>query len=154
MAVPDLHLCESTNQIVEKLFELKDEDTRMSTFASLPELAIFAGIFAIHKKKKPKKLKKQNKREVPGEVIENNKLDQVIDIAMLKLKKNIECLDPEKTSENYSLFEEYTNAGLHLLDKELKKEHIEDTGINQLLSELKEINRTKENNPDWGTIEI
>ena len=154
MAVPDLHLCESTNQIVEKLFELKDEDTRMSTFGSLPELAIFAGIFAIHKKKKPKKLKKQNKREVPGEVIENNKLDQVIDIAMLKLKKNIECLDPEKTSENYSLFEEYTNAGLHLLDKELKKEHIEDTGINQLLSELKEINRTEENNPDWGTIEI
>ena len=153
MPVPDLFFCEKNIEIVSRLSEVKDPETDKKLFDSFVQLAIFAGVWSVSKNLKPKKLVKRN-REIPGSAIENGKFDKVIDIILLHLKKDVEVLDPIKTKDNYLLFEQYVNSGLMDLKKFLKSEETDLTGLDKILTHLKELCPQDIEKPDISKIKI
>jgi dnd system-associated protein 4 len=153
MAVPDLFFCEQTIQIVSRLSEVKDEETKEKLFQSFAQLAIFAGVWSISKNLKPKKLQHRS-REIPGTAIENGEFDKVIDVILLSISKDVEILDPKNTKDNYLVFEEYVNSGLLDLQKFLKNEDNDHIGLNKILHYLKEMSPQKVEKPDTSQIKI
>lgn len=153
MPVPDLFFCEKNIEIVSRLSEVKDPETNKKLFDSFVQLAIFAGVWSVSNNLKPKKLVKRN-REIPGSAIENGKFDKVIDIILLYLKKDVEVLDPIKTKDNYLLFEKYVNSGLMDLKKFLKSEETDLTGLDKILTRLKELCPQDIEKPDISKIKI
>lgn len=153
MPMPDLFFCEKNIEIVSRLSEVKDPETDKKLFDSFVQLAIFAGVWSISNNLKPKELVKRN-REIPGSAIENGKFDKVIDIMLLYLTKDVEVLDSKKTKENYLMFEKYVNSGLIDLKKFLKTEETDLTGLDKLLTYLKEMCPQEVEKPDTSKIKI
>jgi dnd system-associated protein 4 len=123
------------DKIVKLLAEEPHPQLKRSIFKTIRELLCFAAVVGYHDGSKKKLGKKTT--EIPGRVFENS--DEALDIIYLLAladKKNADILRDENENESVSIFEQYANGGLDVIDRWLKENPTDPYGDQALIAAM------------------